>query len=211
MKNLTIKIAFALMALAMVPTANAQSVKSVLTDVLGKVTKDNKTLSTVADVLIGTTAVKSTDIVGTWTYSQPAVAFESEDALTKVGGAAMSSKLESQLGKQLTKVGISQGKLKMTFNKDGSFSAELNKKTVNGKYTISGSTITLTKNDSSKTKVQGNIKLGTTLQITFKADKLLTFAQQFGSIAGKSSSTLKTATTLLNKYKGLQLGMRFTK
>lgn len=206
--NLTIFVAIILLAVA--TTASAQSWKDVLGGVLGKVTKD-PTVSTAVDQLIGTSKVDAKSVVGTWNYSQPAVAFESENTLTKIGGVAASTKLETELAKKLEKVGIKKGKFSIKFEKDGNFTATVNGKSAKGKYTINGSTITFTKNDKSKTKINANVKLGTTLQITFKADKLLEFAKQFGSIAGNASTTLATISAIAKNYSGMQLGMRFTK
>ncbi len=211
MKSLAIKVAMLTAAIALAQTVSAQSVKSVLSDVVSKVTQNSSALSSAADVLIGTSKVTAKDIAGTWKYSQPAVAFESEGAVTKVGGAVAASKLEEKMSTYLAKVGISKGKFTIVFNADGTFTSTVNGKSVKGKYSINGSTITFTKSNNSKIKINANVKKGTTLQITFKADKLLQFAQQFGSVAGKYSSTLSTVTQLAKNYNGMQLGMRFTK
>ncbi|MCH5178953.1 MAG: DUF4923 family protein [Prevotellaceae bacterium] len=193
--------------------ANAQlsDILSKAKDALGKAAGSNSTVATVVDNIIGTSKVKDTDLVGTWKYSQPAVAFESESALSKVGGTAASAKIENNLQTYFTKFGITKGACTITFAKDGTFSTVVKGKTVKGVYTVNGSTITFAKSATAKTKITANVKLGATLQITFKADKLLAFIQQFGSIAGAASSTLNTISTLAKNYNGMQVGMRFTK
>lgn len=65
------------------------------------------------------------------------------------------------------------------------------------------------KNRASKVRITANAKVGTTLQVTFKTDKLLQFAQHFGQIAGSQLTSLQTLNNLIGKYKGLQVGMRF--
>ena len=211
MKIKTFLAAALLMLTATAADAQLNGVLSKAKDAIGKAAGSNATVAAALDNVIGTKAVSASSLAGTWQYSQPAVAFESEGALSKIGGAAASAKIESQMQAYFAKAGITKGTCKITFAKDGTFTFTAKGKNVKGVYTISGSTITFAKSATAKTKISANVKVGTTLQITFKADKLLSFIQQFGSMAGAASSTLNTVAALAKNYSGMQVGMRFTK
>ena len=77
-------------------SASAQS----FGDLLKKVTSGTSALSTAKDYvvsLLGTDKVTAADLSGTWSYSEPAVVFESENVVSKLGGAALAQSTEKQL------------------------------------------------------------------------------------------------------------------
>ena len=69
--------------------------------------------------LLGKDKVSKTSLVGTWSYKQPAVIFESENMLTNVGGMAAGKAAEEKLQGYLDKIGFTSGKVKMDFKEDG--------------------------------------------------------------------------------------------
>ncbi len=205
------KIFMLVFAGAMLTHANAQTVTDILSGISSSSGKNGSVVSSIVDNLIGTKTVSANSLVGKWIYSKPAVAFESKNALSKIGGSVLSDKIETKLDAIFTKAGIRKGKFSITFASDGTFSTTINNRKISGVYTLNGSNITFAKTKSAKLKVTANVKLGTTLQITFKADKLLLFAKQFGALAGSASSTLSTVSTLTKNYSGMQIGMRCTR
>ena len=68
--------------------------------------------------------------VGSWTYQEPQVRFESENLLTKAGGAVVAQSLEKNLDKYLSKVGISKGVTTYTFNDDKTFTITTKGRTI---------------------------------------------------------------------------------
>lgn len=191
---------------------NAQSIKDVLSIVKNASSSSiGQTVGSVVDNMIGTKNVSAKSLVGTWKYKQPAVAFESENAISTIGGSVASGKIETKLATIFSKVGITPGKLSITFKSDGTFSTVVKSKTITGIYKLNGSTITFAKSTTAKTKITANVKMGTTLQLTFKTDKLLQFVQQFASVASSVNNSLTTVTSLMKNYKGMQVGMRFNK
>ena len=100
-------------------SASAQS----FGDLLKKVTSGTSALSTAKDYvvsLLGTDKVTAADLSGTWSYSEPAVVFESENVVSKLGGAALAQSTEKQLASLLEKIGLEAGKIQLTFNDEGS-------------------------------------------------------------------------------------------
>ena len=99
--------------------------------------KDN-----VQAALIGTQTVTVKQIVGTWTYQQPALVFESNNLLNQVGAAAFTEKAEKSVAGYLSKFGVKAGSLSITFNDNGHYSATLKGRTISGTYKLNGATLT---------------------------------------------------------------------
>jgi hypothetical protein len=193
----------------------AQSLTSVLKNVATAAVSNSSTASTITSTianLIGTSTVSESSVKGTWKYSEPAVAFESEDLLTSVAGTAVAPKVEKNMLNAMTKVGFKKGKSTVTFNSDNTFTCSYGSTTGNGTYSISGSNITLTSSITGAS-VTGNVKLSdNTLQITFTASKLLKFMNTLADKTSTSTTTqIATVTSLVKNVKGIQIGMKFTK
>ena len=130
--------------------------------------KDN-----VQAALIGTQTVTVKQIVGTWTYQQPALVFESNNLLNQVGAAAFTEKAEKSVAGYLSKFGVKAGSLSITFNDNGHYSATLKGRTISGTYKLNGATLTLVAPQGVVT-VPVNAKLqNNQLQLAAHADKLL--------------------------------------
>lgn len=164
-----------------------------------------------------TSSLTEQSIVGTWTYQQPDVRFESENLLAKAGGEVAAASIEQKLNAYLSKVGISKGVTTYTFNQDKTFSISTSGKVIaSGTYTFD--------NSSKKLKMQGSLGIfnqtctagmdGTNLCLLYDADKLLTMVNTVGSTLGKASNntTVNTITALLgSNYKGMKLGFQLSK
>ena len=180
-------------------TTAAQSLKDLL---------NSSTVEKVVSAVTGSST--STDITGTWTYSGPAVAFESDNLLTQAGGAVAASTIESSLEEQLTKVGITEGSLSFTFESDSTFTAKLSSKSISGTYSYSSSDDQVSLKFAKVATVKAYTSLtSSSLELLFDADKLLTVISAIGSKT--SSSTLSTISSLAENYDGVQLGFELTK
>ena len=171
---------------------------------------------TTDDLLSGITSIFSDkkvatidELVGEWTYTEPAVVFMSENLLKKAGGKLASSAIEKTIETQLSKVGITKGAMKMTFTRNGRFTQTIGGRRLRGTFTIKGKEVVL--------KYAGEIKqlVGTTqvdgndLLIVMDASKMLTYLKAIGSISGNAS--LKTATSLLGSMDGMLCGLRLNR
>lgn len=168
------------------------------------------------DILSGLTSIFNSSkvatkdkLVGTWTYTEPAVVFSSDNALKNIGGKVASQAIEKQLQTQFEKFGIKKGAMTMTFDKDGNFTQTIAGKTLSGTYSVSGKNVSL--------KYAGNLKqiVGTTqldgndLLIVMDASKLLKYANTIGSLTG--NSLLKSAGNLLGSMNGMEVGLKLDK
>ena len=171
---------------------------------------------TTDDLLSGITSIFSDkkvatidNLVGEWTYTEPAVVFMSENLLKKAGGKLASSAIEKAIETQLNRVGITKGAMKMTFTRNGRFTQTIAGRRLRGTFTIKGKEVVL--------KYAGEIKqlVGTTqvdgndLLIVMDASKMLTYLKAIGSISGNAS--LKTATSLLGSIDGMLCGLRLNR
>ena len=171
---------------------------------------------TTDDLLSGITSIFSDkkvatidNLVGEWTYTEPAVVFMSENLLKKAGGKLASNAIEKTIETQLNKVGITKGAMKMTFTRNGRFTQTIGGRRLRGTFTIKGKEVVL--------KYAGEIKqlVGTTqvdgndLLIVMDASKMLTYLKAIGSISGNAS--LKTATSLLGSMDGMLCGLRLNR
>lgn len=172
---------------------------------LASILTSGNTLTTVLSSLLGTkTTVNS--LVGTWTYSQPKVVFESESVLAKIGSSVASSKIESSLNSQLKKIGFNAGKSTITFDANGNYTMALGNKTYTGTYTYNTSTSTMTMKGA-----LGVTSLSSTVTVNINEMYMLFSADKILSIASSVSSVNNTLSSLLSNYNGLKLGWAMVK
>ncbi len=162
--------------------------------------------------LLGKTDVTITDLEGTWNYSKPAVAFKSDNLLKKAGGAAAASMIEEKLTPYYQKAGLTA--MSLTINADSTFTMTLKRTKLNG---------TLSKDEDGnfvfQFKALGKInighatsvitKTGNSISVTFDASKLITLVSKIAAISG--NSTVKSVSSLLESYDGLNAGFELTK
>lgn len=214
-------IILALMAVS-VNSANAQLgdlLKSVATSAASSAATAATGSSTVGDIvanLLGTATVNENTIVGTWTYSQPAVVFESEEVLKNIAATAFSAKVEKSLQDQLVKLGFTPGKISITFNKDktGSLTYNANtNKSIPFMWSVNGHDLTIRLGGQLISQLSKdfilNVKItGNTLQVAADASKLMELVQQ---IIGNTNSTLNVISSMMKNVNGLYLGLKYTK
>lgn len=177
----------------------------------------NSSGSSTNDLISGLTSIFSSkkqasekSIVGTWVYAEPAIVLKSDNILSNVAAKVAAGKIEDKLAGVLSKYGIKEGMLSITFNEDGTFTENIGKKTIKGKWTVKDSKLNLTfgtlkpKTIPITTQLEGNQLLFVT-----DASKLLDFVK---SISSKSSnSNIKTITKLMDNVTGMQAGLTMKK
>lgn len=212
-----LRVAFVALGMMLCSHANAQLsdiLKNAAGTAIDKATGSSTAGNAAAELignLLGTTALSEKNLVGTWTYSQPCVAFESESILTTVGANVISTKVESTMKDGLTKVGFTSGKVVMTLKENKTGVIKYNGKGVDVNWAVDGTNLKLTfplVNQS----VTMNAKLsGKELQVAMKADKLLALLNAITQKAGTVNSQLGTLGTLTKNVKGMYMGLKFTK
>lgn len=200
------KLIIVAVALVFATSANAfdlSSLKNLFTD---------GTASEILDNIIQKDDVSIADIAGTWKSTGPAVSFKSENLLEKAGGVAAATTIENKLKPYYKKAGMENATF--TFTKGGAVTITLKSgRTITGTVTKGTTKGTLIFNFSKLTtgsklsKITAYVTKGTTMSIMFDVSKLLTLANAIAKYSG--NSTISTAATLLNSYKGMYAGFKF--
>lgn len=149
-------------------------------------------------------------LVGTWNYTAPGVKFESGDALSDVGAAALSGSVTKQLEKAYRLAGIQPGAGTFTFDKENAFSATMGGHTLSGTYEYDASAhevkLHFAKGKLNLGSISGHAYIsGERLQLVFPITKLVDMVTALGS----KISSLNTVTKLLQKYENVYLGFEF--
>ncbi len=204
MKKNMLKMAFVALGMMVCGNANAQ-LENILKSVAGEAAAN------VVGNLLGTSKVSEKSLVGTWSYNQPGVAFESENVLATVGSSMVSTKVEKTMQNGLTKVGFTSGKVVMILKEDKTGIIKYNGKAVDVNWAVDGTNLKLTFPLLNK-GVSMNAKLsGSELQVAMKSDKLLTLLNAITEKAGTVNSSLGTLNTLTKNVNGMYMGLKFTK
>lgn len=186
-------------------TASAQSLKDLFS-------KDN--IKDVVENVTGLDLSKDEAVItGTWQFSGTAVELESKDILKKAAAKLAVETIEKKLDETIAKIGITPGLFAFTFNEDKSFIVGFKKKEIKGTYTLSDDKkkLTLTFGRFSKLGTMEVITdLGSKeLELMFKADNLL---ELLGKITSEGNSdSMKTLSTLVGAYEGINLGLELSK
>ena len=137
------RIFITLIALFTISNVNAQgwldALKKVATEAVDKATDG---------------ALNKIAIVGSWSYSAPAVKLDGEDTLTSLSGSALSATLGTKLEGAFAKVGIVEGACSVTFNEDGTFTMPIKSRNITGTYTYNNEDHSLTMTLGQEKKVE---------------------------------------------------------
>ena len=203
MKKNVLKVA----VLSVMMMFSAQAGAQTLGDVLGAFSNDN-VASSLTSVFSSNKQATAEKLIGTWSYTEPAIVFTSNNLLAKAASKIAANKVESKIQEQLSKYGIAPGTFSMTFNEDGTFTETLKGKTTQGTWTIQDSKLVLSivgvKALSITTQIDGK-----DLQFVTDATKLLNLFKTLG--AKSSNSSIKTAASLMKSVNGMQAGITLHK
>lgn len=192
-----------------------------------KVESATNAVSNVLGSLLGNSLPVTDDmLVGTWSYTSVACVLSGDEALSNIGGALGSSKIEETLNGYLSKVGLKEGSCFFTFASDSSCVFKVAGKEIKGKYTFDANEKKLQLKFYSRLNMTADVAYNlNTLNIVFNADKLLSLVKSVtskvagssnsgskaSSLLGGSSSALSSVSSILENYDGMMLGMKLKK
>lgn len=165
--------------------------------------------------LLSNSKITEKDLVGSWKYSGPAVAFQGGNFLEKAGGAAAAGIIADKIAPYYQKVGID--KMTCVFNQDKTFEFKIGKITMKGtveavdaKNPDGSFWFNFTVGRIPIGKMKGHVeKQINTMTLTFDASKLITLVTTIAKVSGQSS--LQAMSNLLNQYDGLNCGFELAK
>ena len=207
MKKNMMRLLAAMLLMLAAPSVHAQDWQSVLNGVLGGGQSE--------DIVSGITSIFSSDkqanknnIIGTWSYTEPAIMFTSDNLLTKLAAKVAANKLEDKLQSYLTQYGVKSGALVLTFNEDGTCTETLNGKSMKGKWQVKDSKLVLTLGGIKALQITTQID-GKDMMFVTDATKLL---KLFKSVGAKSTNkNIQTVTSLMKNVDGMQAGVSLKK
>ncbi len=189
-----------------------------VTGVQAQSLKDILNSSAVKDAVTAVTGGKQLSVenlAGTWTYVNPAIQLEGDNALKNVAASVAASEIEKKLNEYCAKVGIEAGAFNYTFNADSTFTSQLKGQTLNGTYSFNAEekTIELKYGKLSKlnlaTMTAYVVLSDNQLSLLFNVDKLLDFLTKLSSLS--DNTALQTINKLASEYDGMKLGFELSK
>ena len=184
----------------------------------GQSIKDILNSAAVKDAVTAVTGGKKLtvdNLAGTWTYVNPAIQLEGDNALKNVAASVASSEMEKKLKEYCAKVGIVEGAFKYTFNTDSTFTSVLKGRTLKGTYSFNADDKTMElhygKIGKSKltTMTAHVVVTNDQLSLLFNADKLLDFLTKLSTVS--KNTTLQTLNKLASQYDGMMMGFELKK
>ena len=206
MKGMMMKAVMMMVMLMVGVSVQAQDISDVLNSVLGGSGDD--AVSNLTSIFSSKKQATKENVIGTWSYTDPAIVFTSDNFLAKAGSKIAANKLEKKIQEYLTRYGIKPGAFTMTFNEDGTFTETLNGKTAKGKWTVKDSKLMLTAAGVKSLAVTTQVS-GKEMMFVTDATKLLNLFKTFG--AKSSSSQIRTITSLMKSINGMQAGVTMRK
>ena len=177
--------------------ADAQSLKDILTGVVGQV--------------VGDKATTETSIIGTWDYVGPDCQLKGDDLLKNIGGDAAGAEVEEKMEPIYAKAGLNT--IQYTFNEDKTCSYTIKGKKVEGTYEFDAEakTITIKAGKLGIRTTAHIVTLGTNMSFMFDADKILSVVKAITGATPSLNKTASAANKLLEKFDGMMVGFELKK
>lgn len=195
MTNVRVLLAVAFFCMSST-SIQAQSIKDILSGVISNV--------------VGDKATTESSFKGTWKYNAPACEFESDNLLAKAGGTAAAEKIEKRVAPLLKSVGVNG--IVYTFDGKGNYTSKIKKRVTEGTYKFDSKAKTITFTPTIGMAYTAHVAVqGSTMTLTFEADKLMTTLKTISNATSKLSTTAALINTLMNSYSGMRVGFELKK
>lgn len=195
MKKVRVLLAAAFFCMS-ATSIQAQSIKDILSGVISNV--------------VGDKATTESSFKGTWKYNAPACEFESDNLLAKAGGTAAAEKIEKRVAPLLKSVGVNG--IVYTFDGKGKYTSKIKKRVTEGTYKFDSKAKTITFTPTIGMAYTAHVAVqGSTMTLTFEADKLMTTLKTISNATSKLSTTAALINTLMNSYSGMRVGFELKK
>ena len=160
------------------------------------------------DLVVGSVKLSQADIIGTWSYVEPACAFTSENLLAKAGGSVAAKTVNEKLQPVYNSLHISSGNTQLTFNENGQFTGKIGGFPMSGTYTFDAAN-GLVKMKSLTTFTAHLTRSTHGMNFTFESKKILTLLQTVSALSGNTS--LSTIGDISKQFSGVRLGFAMKK
>lgn len=163
-------------------------------------------LGNILSSVLGSATTTQANLIGTWTYYEPSVQFESENLLTQAGGAAAATKVETKLVDWYKKIGITPGKMVFSFTRDNKVTCNIGSRVIEGTYVFDNANKVVNITTASGLTLKAYVTIsGNQMSLCFDSTKLLALLSSFGGAQG----TLGSLGTLAQSFSGMKTGFKF--
>ena len=181
-------------------TPNTGSGDNVLGSVLGSV---------LSNVLFGGSLFDPTSILGSWSYNAPSAAFTTEKTLTKAGGNAAVTNLNSSLASNYNSIGINRSNTSFSFLAGNKFSAKVNGIPFSGTYVYNAQNGEIALKTSTET-IKGNvIKTQRGMGLMFDSTQMVNILRKEGKVS--NTAAVQAVSKLAKSADGARVGFELTK
>ena len=160
------------------------------------------------DLVVGSVKLSQADIIGKWSYVEPACAFTSENLLAKAGGSVAAKTVNEKLLPVYKSLHLSSGNTQLTFRENGQFTGKIGGFPMSGTYTFDA-TNGLVKMKSLTTFTAHLTRSTHGMNFTFESKKILTLLQTVSALSGNTS--LSTIGDISKQFSGVRLGFAMKK
>ena len=160
------------------------------------------------DLVVGSVKLSQADIIGKWSYVEPACAFTSENLLAKAGGSVAAKTVNEKLLPVYKSLHISSGNTQLTFRENGQFTGKIGGFPMSGTYTFDAAN-GLVKMKSLTTFTAHLTRSTQGMNFTFESKKILTLLQTVSALSGNTS--LSTIGDISKQFNGVRLGFAMKK
>ena len=220
MKMLAVGLLMAATTQGMQAQGLLKGLKSIAKEVVTESVKEAVDSATGANAVLSKHAVTRDSLLGKWTYTEPCVAFESKNALTKLAGNMASEKAEKELGAALSKIDFTGGKVTLTLNADSTGVLTLGEKDVQVNWNVKDVQVNWNVKESdlvlvfplTEKEVSMNASMaGGELQLAMNPEKMKTLLTAATEKAEAVGTALNAVTSALKNVEGVYLGMKYKK
>ena len=181
-------------------TSSTTSTGSVLTSVLGAI---------LSNVLLGGMSFDQTSMLGSWNYSAPTTAFTTEKTLTRAGGAAAITNMNSSLASSYNSIGINRTNTSFSFLPGNKFSAKVNGIPFSGTYVYNPQNGEIALTTPTET-IKGNaIKTQKGMGLMFDSTQMVNLLQKEGKVS--NTAAVQAVSKLAKSSSGARVGFELTK
>ena len=160
------------------------------------------------DLVVGSVKLSQADIIGKWSYVEPACAFTSENLLAKAGGSVAAKTVNEKLLPVYKSLHISSGNTQLTFRENGQFTGKIGGFPMSGTFTFDAAN-GLVKMKSLTTFTAHLTRSTHGMNFTFESKKILTLLQTVSALSGNTS--LSTIGDISKQFSGVRLGFAMKK
>ena len=176
---------------------------NILSEVLGSMGNVN-TVGNVLSSVLGIDKPSERDLIGTWRYSEPGVAFTSDNTLAKAGGEVAAAQAKAKLTESYKTIGLKHDNTQLTFNSDNTFSGRILGRSLSGTWTYDNSNQKIMMKTLLFTIPVYAKRTTTGMSYLMESKKLLTILQTVSALSG--NSTVQTIGDLSKNYDGIRMG-----